>query len=313
MDSLAPAISVVIVCDYEAGLPGGFEDTRKTLRALAVQDLQEPAEFILCETEEFLPRLPDDFTRILPGLKILSVPGQTSYDLKNAGVEACSAGLIALLDADCIPQPDWLRLLLQAMRNHPEATAISGKTTYGGTGLLARTACLLARSYVDRGGEGPTSFISDNNAGFRKSAFLARPIPTHLGDFASHVQSEILQREGHLLWFDPSILVEHNFEGWSMERDIRRHRGRSTIQTRLNDGSLKYAWIARLGPVSIVPFIASKILAGWGDCLRCGPDYGVKWFEMPAVLATSVGLALLEIPGMWMAFQGTGYSETCFR
>lgn len=313
MAGSGPSISVVVVCDYDAGRQGGWADIRKTLTALAVQDIAEPAEFILCESEEFRGEMPDDFIRILPDLKILFAPCQSAYELKKVGVRAASSEFVAMLDADCLPHRDWLRRLLDSLRRHPEAAAVSGKTFYGGESIWVRTCALLSRAYVNPGGDGPTRFVSDNNAGYRRSAYLAHPIPTDMGNFAAHLQSNGLLRLGYVLWFDPEIEAEHDFEGWSMERDVRRHRGYSVVRTRMLDGSLPYAWLVRLGPAAVAPILAGKIVSSWWDCIRCRRAFGLRWHELPVALTAAVGINMLELPGMWAAFRGRKFGKTCFR
>ena len=306
-EATAPSISVVIVSDYAAGQHGGWLDIRKSLAALALQDLQEPAEFIFCESEEFRAQMPVDLTEIVPHLKIIFAPGPSSYELKNVAVQAASSRFIAMLDADCTPRSDWLRRVLEFLRTHPEAAAVSGMTIYGGKSLSVRLSSLLSRAYSNPGNDGPTRrTIADNNAGYQRSAYLAHPLPPHMGGFAAHVQSRKLLREGHQLWFDSAIRAEHDFEGWSMEKDVRRHRGYSAVRTRLIDKSLPYSWLTRLGPIGIAPLLAGKILTSWWDCVRCGPAYGIRWFELPVAMIASVGVGLLEVPGMLAAFRKRG-------
>lgn len=309
----APAISVVIVCDYAAGGEGGWGDIRKALAAMAAQDFEEPAEFILCESEEFRENVPADLSAVLPGLKILFVRGQSAYELKNAAAEAASGEFLALIDADCVARPDCLRRLVASLRNHPEAAAVCGKTIYPEKALSVRISSLLSRAYIDPGREGPTSFMSQNCVAYRREEYLAHPMPTHMGGFASHVQAEELWRSGSVVWFDPMIQVEHDFEGWSMERDFRRNRGHGTIRTRLLDPSLPYAWLVRLGRIGIAPIVAWKIFSSWRECVRCGRGYGIRWYELPAAMAASVGINLLEVPGMLAAFRGHGPGRSNFR
>jgi hypothetical protein len=308
--ALTPSISVVIVSDYAAGSEGEWTDLRKCLAALARQDLQEPAEFILCESEASRPILPTDLTAILPALTIMFVNENLSYELKNAGAAAASCEYIAMLDADCVPRPDWLRMLLDSLRRHPHAAAISGKTTYPGRSLFIRAAALLSRAYTDPGGNRPARFVAENNAAYRRSAYLSHPLA---GIFAAHVQAERLRRAGHVLCYDARAIVEHDFEGWSMEKDLRRNRGHSTVKTRLLDASLPYAWLVRCGALGIAPIIVWKILNSWRDCLRCGRSYGIEWYELPIVMAAAASVCLLEIPGMLTAFRGRGPGRTCFR
>jgi hypothetical protein len=140
--------------------------------------------------------------------------------------------------------------------------------------------------------------------------YLSHPLR---GSFAAHVQAEELRRNGYLVWYDARAVVEHDFEGWSMEKDIRRNRGHSTVKTRLLDASLPYAWLVRRGPLGIVPIIAWKVLNSWRDCLRCGRSYGIGWYELPIVMPAAACVCLLEIPGMLAAFRGLGPGQTCFR
>lgn len=308
-----PAISVVIVSDYAAGGPVAARDIRAALSALALQEFDEPVEFLFIESECFRDRLPDDLVTIVPSLRILFHPEKESYSLKNHGVKAASAEFVAILDADCIPDPTWLRRLLTILRENRGLAAVSGKTVYPDQSFSARICALLARSYLDPGRAGVTHFIAINNCAFRRSAYLAHPLPTDIGTFSSRTQSEMLIRDGWTLWFDPDIEVIHDFEGWAMEADLRRNAGHGTVITRLADASLPYAWLARLGPVSILPILAGKVIDSWRDCVRCGRLYGVSWYAVPVAMVLSVGLHALEVPGMLRAFRGTGLKESFFR
>jgi len=104
--------------------------------------------------KSFASDLPTDFTDIIPDLKIVFAPGRSSYELKNAAVQAASAEFIAMIDADCVSRPDWLRRLLDSLRRHPRAAAVSGKTTYGGESLAVRISSLLSRAYSKSGRRG---------------------------------------------------------------------------------------------------------------------------------------------------------------
>lgn len=308
-----PSISVVIVSDYAAGGPEGWKDVRTALTALAGQDIAEPVEYILCESERFRDDLPADVKTILPSLRILIVPELQSYAVKNYGVRASSAEFVAILDADCVPGPSWLKRLVSPLRGQPKAAAVSGRTVYLSDSLSVRVCALLGRSYLDTGSAGETQFIAINNCAFRREAYLAHPLPTGLGTFSSHMQCEALRRAGWKLLFDPEIRVVHDFEGWSMEADFRRNRGYGTIRTRLEDASMPYAWLARLGRPSILPILTGKLIHSWRDCIRCGSQYGVRWFQLPIAMIISVVVHLLEIPGMLEAYSGGGLRTSHFR
>ena len=172
---------------------------------------------------------------------------------------------------------------------------------------------LLSRSYPDPGGRGPTRFFSNNNGGMRRDVWLRFPLPTDAGPYASRLQTEAIWRAGGRFIFEPQMSLVHDYEGWTMERDIRRHHGYATVITRLRDDGIPYAWMVRLGYLAIPLIAAAKTLDNWADCLRCAHHYGVRWYELPIALTLSVWLHLMEISGMIQAFRGRPITRTKYR
>ena len=308
-----PEIGVILTSDYHGGGDKSWADLRHTLAALACQDFDGAAEFLLVESAEYADRIPEDLEEILPTLCVVLSDAGSSYGLKNAGVEAAHAELVAILDADCAPKRDWLRRLVEALTSNPWAAVVSGRTQYEGTTRLERLLALHTRSYLDPGKAGPSRFISNNNAGWRRAAYLEHPMPTDSGAFANRMQSEAMLRAGFQFYFDPSVRVIHDFEGWPMESDIRRNIGFGTIITRMRDSRVPYAWLTRFGRLSIPAVVAGKMLNGFGDCLRCWRHYGVRWYELPLALALTPVLHLMEVRGMWEAFGGRKLAGTAYR
>jgi glycosyl transferase family 2 len=308
-----PEISVVIVCDYAGGGEKSWIDLRGTLTALARQGSTVNVEWLLCENKACVEVMPSDLRAILPNLKVVLCDSEGSYELKNAGFQAATSDIVAMLDADCVPASDWLEKALAAMKTYPKASVISGRTVYPASGLAQRILSLLSRSYVDRGEAGPTRFISNNNSIWWREVYLENPLPTGIGPFAGRIQSESIMRAGRQLWFDPSIRVIHDFEGVRMEADIRRNTGYGTIIARLRDASMPQAWLTKLGVASIPVFVAGKIFDSWRDCIRCASAFGVSWFQLPIALLGSVVVHLMEIPGMWRAFRQNGIMKTQYR
>jgi glycosyltransferase involved in cell wall biosynthesis len=306
-------VSVLIVSDYDASNEKGWNDLRKTLAALAAQDLSAIQEVLIAENVAVLQRVPPDIPTTLNKLRIVSSPATGSYELKNAGMRAATSEWVAVLDADCTPPPDWVGKVHQAIRLQPKAVVISGRTSYSGRTKYERILSLLSRAYLDPGRAAPTRFTSNNHSIWKREVYLRHPLPEHLGPFASRIQSERLLREGHLLWFDASLCVIHDFEGWGMERDIRWNAGFGTVVTRLSDPRMPYAWLTRLGRVSIPAVVAGKIWQNWRDCIRCASSYGVAVSELPLAMALSVLVHVWEAPGMWTAFQGGESMRTAYR
>jgi len=310
---MPPVVSVIVVSDYAGGDAKAWDDLRGSLGALARQDVDEPFEVLLVESREHAGGIPDDVREIVPSMRVVASTATGSYELKNEGVRAAAADLVVILDADCTPSTDWLRRAVESMRAHPDAAAISGRTRYAGRGLQERVLAVLSRAYLDPGEPGVTPFISNNNAILRRDVFLAHPLPTNGGPFAARMQSEAIRRAGGSLLFEPTMCVVHDFEGWAMERDIRRNIGYGTIRIRQLDPRMPWAWLARLGVASIPFFVVARTVDSWWDGLRAGRHYGLRWFEQPIAFALAVVVHLLEIGGMLSAFRHEAITTTAYR
>jgi len=308
-----PSLSVVVVSDYAAGGPASWEDVRASLAGLAAQRDDLDMEVLVVEHAGLADGAPPGILDAYDGARLLRVRADESYALKNAGARAAIAEIVAILDADCVPRPGWARAIVDAFGRDPSLDAISGRTDYGGGSAKERIFALLTRAYLDPGRAGPTRYVSNNNAAWRRSTLLDHPLPTGLGPFAARIQSERAMRAGARLWFEPSIHAVHAFEGVRMEADIRRNLGFGTVATRLADRSLPYAWLTRGGRASIPLFVAGKSLTAWNDCVRAFRGYGVRRHELAAAMLLVPVVHLAEAPGMWTAFAGARIERTAYR
>lgn len=306
-------LSVIVVSDYAAGGEKSWVDLRRALRAWVHQEGVPAEEFMLVESSRFKGQIPSDVLAMVPNMTILYIDAESSYELKNRAVEAATGDWLAIVDADCIPQRSWLRVLRAAIAEHPDLAAVSAKTMYPGRSRMERVLGLLSRSYLDPGRRGPTRFISGNAACFRREVYRRHPLPVGFGAFSSRIQSEAFLRDHATLLFDPDLVVVHDFEGWPMECDIRRNHGYSTVITRLSDDRLPYAGLVRAGVIAIPLIVAGKILDSVRDCLRCFRHYNVKWYELPLASALTVVTHLLEIPGMLAAYRNQTLKATAYR
>ena len=313
MDHKSASLSIIVVSDYAAGEEKSWEDLRRALRAWQEQEGTLADEFILVESLRFKGKIPSDLLGLIPNMTILYLDAESSYELKNRAVEAATGDWLAIVDADCIPQRSWLRVLRAAIVEYPDVAAVSAKTLYPGRSRMERILGLLSRSYLDPGRRGPTRFISGNAACFRREMYRRHPLPVGIGAFASRIQSEAFLRDHATLLFDPELVVVHDFEGWPMERDIRRNHGYSTVITRLRDHRLPYAGLVRAGVIAIPFIVAGKTLDSIRDCLRCFRHYNVKMYELPLALALTVITHVLEIPGMLAAYRGRSIGATAYR
>jgi cellulose synthase/poly-beta-1,6-N-acetylglucosamine synthase-like glycosyltransferase len=306
-------VTVVTLTDFEVGTPRAWDDLRRTLRGLARQDFKESVEFILLEDERLKDQIPADLTEILPQLRIELSKNSLQYNLKSEAARLGTAEIVVLLDADCVPVPGWLRVLVESMRTHPEVSVVSGKTKYAGKTFLERGCGVLGRAYVDQKKSDYTMHISNNNAAFRRDILQKHPLPTRAGPFSSKLHAESIMRDGWKLWFEPRAAVTHAFDGWSMEKDIRRHTGYAIITVRQLDPGLPHAWMVRFGYLSIPLIVLARIFESWVRVLRFHRSYEIRWYEFPFVLDLAIILHMVEVPGMISAIQGRPITKTAYR
>jgi len=306
-----PAVSVVIVADYHGGDDKGWQDMAETLRALARQDFDEPVEFILAECAE--APVPAEICELVPALHVLHSIERSSYALKNAGARAAQADIVGILDGDCVPHPRWLRSMVSSLRKHTDFSVVSGRTVYAGNTVTERIYGMLARGYLDRGGINETDSVANNNCGFRRTVLLEVPFPDDVGAFGEKLHVQNIRRAGQRMLFDPRMLTTHAYDGWDMEKDIRRNSGFSVIKVRQIDPGIRFAALTRLGILSIPAFFLGRTVYDWWNVIRWGRHYGIAWYQQPLALGLAVVVHILEIPGMSLALRGKSIGESGYR
>ncbi len=311
--TVKPVASVVVISDYKVGSSLAWNDLRATLRRLAAQDFAEPAEFIFLENVKHKDHIPPDLSQILPRLKIILSLQELQYALKSEAASVARADFVILLDADCAPAPDWLRHMVQTMRLPSQPAVVSGRTMYEGRNLIERCSALLERAYVDRFRSAHTETISNNNAAFRRSVLLAHPLPLNAGPFASRMHAEAIMRDGGRLFFEPRARVTHAYYGWHMERDIRRHKGYARIVTRKLDSNVPFAVLGRLGYLSVPLIFGGSLLQSWWKSLLFYRDYGIRWYQVPALIFYAIMIHGLEIPGIIRGIHSRPITKSHYR
>ncbi|GIW10770.1 MAG: glycosyltransferase family 2 protein [Chloroflexi bacterium] len=103
------------------------------------------------DLDRFIRSLPPDLEVILvdgvgdlttlPGVRLLSLPGQPTPVLRAAGIAAAHGEAIALVDPACQLAPSWLAAARQALA---QASLASGPVAYGGGRQLITWAAFLA-------------------------------------------------------------------------------------------------------------------------------------------------------------------------
>jgi hypothetical protein len=233
----SPRISVIVVSDY-ADERGEWAGERRMLEALRAQDIGEPVEIVLASREDSKPSFPPSLTEIAPRCRAIFLPYTSSSQLKDAALPFTTGSLVAVFEADAPPQPNWLRLLTDALDRDETASAISGRTIYGHDTAIKRVAGLLDRGYLERKGFGPIGFVCNNGALYRREFLAAHPYGDEPNPFISGRMRSLRMAEAGKLLFHPEAIAVHHFGGLPFFREVRRNQG-------FNEG--RWAYLERGG------------------------------------------------------------------
>jgi glycosyltransferase involved in cell wall biosynthesis len=160
---------------------------------------------------------------------------------RNRGARACDTEIVAFLDDDCVPEPEWLSWLVREFKN-PSVMVVTGRVVPLSLQTEAERLSALAGFNSDGHGprqvdrETPSWFelanfggIGDGmNMAFRRRAFDVWPgFDERLGRGAlidgaeEHYAFFSLLKDGHLVVYTPYAVIRHPFP-----RDMKRLRER---------------------------------------------------------------------------------------
>lgn len=162
----SPAISVVVPF-YNAG-----KYIARCLDGLFAQSFPpEKYEVILVDNNST-----DDSAAIAErykGISLLRQPVSGSYAARNMGIRAARAPVIATLDPDCRPSPDWLGQVEAAMRE-PQCLVLLGHRGHANKSMAMELLEMYEAekvTYVTVRGDKDFYFGYTNNMAFRRTVF----------------------------------------------------------------------------------------------------------------------------------------------
>ena len=287
------SLSVVVVSDYEASEEKTWKDERHILYALAAQDIGKPFPVILVENTSVQDSVPPELYKIVPQLKIIFADESQSARLKNEGVKHAHTAYVAVLEADCLPNQEWLRVLEEALLTHPDFSIAGGRTMYGDETMYKRCLTVLDRSFDNLGRAGQTPHVSNNGALYKSSVLKEFPYPQAATPFlSSRLRIKTMENHGHKFYFEPRAVMRHAIGGWDFIRDFRRNTGYADMMEHTRRESSQ-----------ILKLLGRRFKREYADCFRLGPKY-LRWYDWPLLILLLGVVSFLEIPGMLDALRG---------
>jgi len=217
MTGPVPSASVVV-----PALPGDAA-ARECLRALNGQTVRGSLQLVLS-----LDGRGDSPAAELADLVVEGPHGGPAV-ARNRGWRSAAGAIILFTDADCLPEPDWARRMMDALRDG--ADAVKGVYSHGGDRIVQRLAQVEFEERYALLTRGDSIDIVDTySAGYRREA-LERvggfdegfPVPDHEDVDLSYRLAET----GFSMVFAPLARVEHSHPPtWGGYARLKFSRGR---------------------------------------------------------------------------------------
>jgi hypothetical protein len=280
---MIPKISVVVVSDYDFGKTWDCE--QQILLALSKQDISHPFEIILVENSDQSASIPAKI-REIANLKIVFTDLTDSSSMKDFGVQQAVGELIAVIEADCIPNQQWLRLLYEFL-NGSFYHVVSGRTVYGNDSTWKRVLTVMDRSFDVKPEAGATEHISNNGALYRRKLLEAFPYPKTATPFlSSRERLDRIRQTPCAFGFEPRAIMTHAIGGLEFLNDFRRNTGYADMMCHPTQN---YTQIPKL--------MLERFRREVRDCLREGPRY-LRWYDWPLLIFLQILVPFLTVPGM---------------
>lgn len=298
-----PSVSVVVetvTVREDTTTVSVADGLQATLEGLARQTVQ-PSEIIVVIDDQVDPA---EVRRRYPFVRIATSAAQSNYfAAKNAGAAAAGGEIVALLDGDCVPSPDWLEILLA--RFEPGVGLVVGHTRYIGRSLAARTFSVPDFAYVLGQETGAATGMNLNNVAFRREVLLRHPLDARVRrNGGCYLLFNQLKAAGIRSVYEPRARTAHGHLGVLslMKKHFDRGYDGVTVYRIDEQNVLRGSrFVRRLGPLALIALAGRRIGLDWIRLVRQRRQIGVPIVALPYYGAVTVATRLLELAGGFVA------------
>jgi Glycosyl transferase family 2 len=182
----------------------GWPAMRRSADAVVTQLAQNRAELIVADASGLpAPAFADG-----SNVRWLSLPGRSSYALRQAGYRHARAAVIAVTEDHCEPAPDWVATVLEEHERVPEAAGIFGLVENGSRDGAVDWA-LYSVGYLAWAPPAPARRGAPGHANLSFKAWAFRVLPP-MGDQVIEFRFVTALRDaGYLVMGTDRTLVTH--------------------------------------------------------------------------------------------------------
>lgn len=218
-----------------------------------------------------------------PRVVLVRTSHQGAEIARNHGVDRSAGELIAFIDSDCQAPRTWLSSLVAHIEND-EGVVIGGRIIHPGDFWQRLTGVADFGEYLGyRSREVRT--LPTCNMGLRRDLFQQVRFDTRMTVNADSLFAEGLRRHGATLLFDPKVAVMHRPAAGVRDLFKRARRyGRSFVEARKIDPSMRYAGFVRAGVPGVVVATFARALLDWWRLVRYRREAGFNVLEIPPAM-----------------------------
>lgn len=226
-------------------------------------------------------------------VKIVAVETGDYYQQKNLGAAAADGRLLLFIDSDVVPQPGWLRGMLEAA-DDPRVDVVGGVTIVSCSGFYERAMALIWIFPLrpEQASLVPVAYFHANNFAISATLFAGHRFPDtgqHRGQCG--LLADELRSAGRRIWLSQRARVEHPppegvrqffLRAWRSGRDEamrQRIKGKSWIAggTKVVAADLLYAFRRVRSDHGLVGFGPVRALAAAALALAY---YGTRYLGL---------------------------------
>lgn len=247
------------------------------------------------------------------GVKSVAADGANYYELKNIGMNSASGEIIALVDSDAVPEPDWLPNLVEGVKSGADLTAglslFQSKYLKSDNFLMQIAASVTWGFVVGKVHGSPllaNGFLS-HNAGLNAETFRRYPYRTDLGrTCAGNFFFNKIRDSGGRIILQPDQRTAHNFSFlWWLTR-LHVRFGHEIFLLRRSDNNFRLPWLSKIPVIEPLVELFGRVITDVPRWLRFSALLKVSSWRrfslIPIVIVFSFGARFSEAVGMYLTW-----------